>query len=37
MHLADPRLEVDVLVRDDAGEALRDAEHPDGGSRRGAG
>ena len=37
VHLADPRLEVDVLVRDDAREALRDPAHPHGKRRRGAG
>ena len=34
VHLADGRLEVDAVVRDDAGEALRDPAHRNG--RRGA-
>ena len=37
VHLADPRFEVDVLVRDDAREPLRDPVHPHGKRRRGAG
>ena len=37
VHLADPCLEVDVLVRDDAREPLRDPAHPHGKRRRGAG
>ena len=31
VHLADGRLEVDAVVRDDAGEALRDSAHRNGG------
>ena len=34
VHLARGGLEVDAVVRDDAGEALRDAAHRDGGRRR---
>ena len=37
VHLADPCLEVDVLVRDDARKPLRDPVHPHGKRRRGAG
>ena len=37
VHLADPRLEVHVLVGDDAREPLRDAPHPYGKRLRGAG
>ena len=37
VHLARGRLEVDAVVRDDAREALRDAEHAHRRRRRGAG
>jgi hypothetical protein len=36
MHLADSRLELDAVVRDDSGEPLRDAAGQDRRSRRGA-
>ena len=37
VHLALGRLEVDAVVRDDAGEPLGDPEHAYGRRRRGAG